>query len=298
MSVSKLIFVQKLILVLFNSAFILEYFGSDASHLESRPNCCDNCKRGASAEKLSDIYQGMDDAGNYDFTESARLYLSAMNLTSKMSVAVGVLKGSMAKGCDKFKNDKLFGAGKLRPKGYWEAIQLQLKNDHMLTMKVLPAPYRPITVISPNGLKWLHDGSKQPLMLKAIQEMYQFIPRKRKVVQMTNNNNVVASTSSAAAAPAKSHETETVVMNDQNLESILLGIRGALAEKANCMPFAVASNVAIAQMVEKKPVSVKDFKSAIIDGFSVAKIEKFAPAFVDGIAKFMVCCRLFRLWSM
>lgn len=241
-----------------------------------------------SAEKLSETYQGMDDAGHYDFTDSAQLYLTALNLTSKASVAVGVLKGSMAKGSDNFKNHKLFGAGKLRPKGYWEAIQLQLRNDHLLTTKVLPAPYRPITVISQQGLTWLRAGTKERLMLKAIPEMYQFIPRKRKIAQILNNNNTSASTSSKAATTAESNTAETVVMNDKNLESILLSIRSALAEKANCMPFVVASNAAITQMVEKKPVSVKEFKSAIIDGFSVAKIEKFAMAFVEGIVKFMV----------
>lgn len=235
------------------------------------------------------MYQGMDDAGNYDFTKCARLYLSAMNLTSKAALAIGVLRGSMAKGCGQYKNDKLFGAGKLRPKGYWEAIQTQLKNDHMLTIKVLPAPYRPIVVISPKGLKWLRDGSNEPLILKATQDMLKFIPRKGRSVQITDNNNVVASTSSASTAV---ETPPAVVMSDANLESILLSIRSELAEMTNCMPFVVASNMAIAQMVQKKPANVKEFKSAIIDGFSLAKIEKFAQAFVDTIAKFMVRVRV------
>lgn len=233
---------------LIHSAFILQYFGSDASHLEARSNCCDNCKRGVSAEKLSETYQGMDDAGKYDFTESAHLYLTALNVTSKASVAVGVLKGSMAKGSDKFKNHELFGSGKLRPKGYWEAIQLQLRNDHLLTTKVLPAPYRPITVISQQGLNWLRAGTKERLILKAIPEMYSFIPRKRKIARILNNNNTSASASPTAATTAESSATEAVVMNDKNLESILLSIRSALGENANCMPFVVASNAAIAQM--------------------------------------------------
>lgn len=176
------------------------------------------------------MYQGMDDAGKYDFTESARLYLNAMHLTSKTSMAIGVLKGSMAKGCDKYKNDKLFGAGKLRPKGYWEAIQAQLRNDKMLTTKVLPAPYRPVTIMSEQGEKWLRGKSNERLMLKAIPEIYQFIPRKRKIAQITNNNNSLASTSFAAAAAAESHATEATVMNDKHLESILLSIRSALAD--------------------------------------------------------------------
>lgn len=266
----------------------MEYFGASASHLEARSDCCDNCRRGVSTEKLSEKYQGIDDAGNYDFTESGRLFLSAMNLTSKASVAIGVLKGSMAKGSDKYKNDPLFGAGKLRPKGYWEAIQLQLRNDHMLTTKVLPAPYRPINVLSQQGSTWLRSGSKEPLVFKAIPEMFQFIPRKRKIPQIPINNNTLDAPSSTAQATTESREAETVVMNDNHLESILLSIRAALADSCNCMPFIVASNAAIAQMVKEKPASVKQFKSAIIDGFSVAKIEKFASAFVDGIVKFMV----------
>ena len=77
-------------------------------------------------------------------------------------------------------------------------------------------------------------------------------------------------------------------MSDKHLEEILLGIRAVLAENSDVMPYLVATNLAIQQMVQKKPISAKEFKSYVIDGFSVAKMDKFASYFVNGIIKFMV----------
>lgn len=185
----------------------------------------------------------------------------------------------------------------------------QLKVNEYLTTKQLPLPYRPVTVIGSKGYDWLRSANRPRLILKAIPEIYQFFVKKRKV---SINNNLVPSTNythtqptsvSAGnmiqnrppvdeAAPEDTSYRLQIEMNDQHLEEILLGIRTVMAENSDCMPFLVASNTAIKQMVEKKPVSVKEFKLYMIDGFSLAKIEKFARLFIDGIIKFMVSLRL------
>lgn len=227
-----------------------------------------------------------------------------MQITSKSAVAISVLRGSGEKKAMEFKHEKeIFGAGKIWPKDYWNALMQQLKINDYLTTKQLPLPYRPVTVIGSKGYDWLRLANRPRLILKAIPEIYQFFVKKRKVAI---NNNLVPSTSYTQPtsmyagqmvqnnSPTEETATEDtnykleIEMNDQHLEEILLGIRTVMAENSDCMPYLVATNTAIKQMVEKKPVSVKEFKLYMIDGFSLAKIEKFAALFINGIIKFMV----------
>lgn len=280
----------------------MEYFGSDASHIKPRPNCCDNCDSGSSRITLSDTYEGIDNDGNYDFTENAYLLLRSMEITSKVAVAISVLRGSEEKKAIEFKNQKeVYGAGKIWPKEYWSQLVDQLKCSDYITLKKLPLPYRPIQIISPKATAWLRRQPRQRLILKAKPEMYQFLKKKKKVVM---NNALEPSTSfkppakmqkevekvQPPPAPVENDEDYLIEMemSDRHLGEILLGIRAVLAENSDCMPYLVASNIAIEQMVEKKPVSIKEFKSYGIEGFSLAKIDKFAAVFVDGIIKFMV----------
>lgn len=279
----------------------MEYFGSNTSHIRPRKNCCDNCDNGSSRITLSDTYEGIDDEGNYDFTENAYLLLTALKVTNKVAVAITVLKGSSEKKALEFKNYKeIYGAGKIWPKEYWTHLVDQLKDNQYITIKKLPLPYRPIQVISPKGIAWLK--TKERLILKAKPEMYPYFRKKRKVVQ---NNNMAPSTSTSTkpstAVPMEVEQQTAaepeyddddyqvqVEMSDKHLEEILLGIRAVLAENSDVMPYLVATNLAIQQMVQKKPISAKEFKSYVIDGFSVAKMDKFASYFVNGIIKFMV----------
>lgn len=57
---------------------ILEYFSEDASHLEMRSDCCDNCAKGPSNWKLRDLYVGVDDQGLYDFARDAEKIINAI----------------------------------------------------------------------------------------------------------------------------------------------------------------------------------------------------------------------------
>lgn len=283
----------------------MEYFGSDAKHIRPRSKCCDNCDNGSSRITLSDTYEGIDDEGNYDFTTNAYLLLRAMQITNKVAVAISVLRGSSEKKAMEYKNEKdIYGAGKIWPKEYWNHLVDQLKVNEYITIKKLPLPYRPIQVISPSGVAWLKTSPTQRLILKAKPEMYPFFRKKKKVVQnvamgpsTSNNVPVKVVTKVQENVPKEDAAMEVdvdddyqaeVEKSDKHLGEILLGIRAVLAENSDCMPYLVATNMAIQQMVEKKPVSIKEFKSYIIDGFSVAKIDKFASFFVNGIVKFMV----------
>lgn len=280
--------------------YLLEYFDSDASHLRPRSKCCDNCDNGSSRIGLSDTYEGIDNNGNYDFTTNAHLLLRAMQITNKVAVAISVLKGSCEKKALEFKDDKeIYGTGRIWSKEYWTHLVDQLKDYDYITMKKLPLPYRPIQVISEKGIDWLRKSTRERLILKAKPEMYPFFKKKKKKVVQ----NIAMGPSTSITDPVnvlKEATKEDIKMDvddyhieveksDKHLEEILLGIRAVLAENSDCMPFLVASNAAIQQMVDKKPVSLKEFKSCIIDGFSIAKIDKFAAFFIDGIIKFMVC---------
>lgn len=253
------------------------------------------------------MYEGMDSNGNYDFTENAYLLLRAMQITSKYSVAILVLRGSCEKQAMDFKNNaEIYGAGRIWPKEYWTQLANQLKSHDYITLKKLPLPYRPIQVISQKGIEWLRQAPAKRLILKAKPEMYEFFKKKRRVVfenamQVGAPSTAVKSSSSSAALPSTSSSPKVTAapekdfdmelemeMSDKHLEQILLDIRTALAENSDIMPHTVASQTAITQMVEKKPMSIKEIKSYAIDGFSLAKIGKFASFFIDGIVKFMV----------
>lgn len=223
-----------------------------------------------------------------------------MQITNKVAVAISVLRGSSEKKALEFQNEKeIYGRGKIWPKDYWSRLVEQLKDNDFITIKKLPLPYRPIQVISVKGVEWLKKGPGQRMILKAKPEMYPFFKKKKKIF-----NALEPSTSNKPPEKVQekiTKEAEKIMiededddyqvameMSDKHLEEILLGIRAVLAENSDCMPYLVASNIAITQMVEKKPVSIKEFKSCIIDGFSIAKIDKFASFFIDGVIKFMV----------
>lgn len=285
---------------------MLEYFGSNTSHIQRRAKCCDNCDRGSSLTMLSDKYENIDNNGYYDFTENAYLLLKAMQITSKSSVAIPVLRGSSEKNAIIYKNDKqIYGRGKIWPKEYWSTLIQQLKCDDYLTTKPLPPPYRALLIISDKGQNWLKNECRNRLILKAIPEFYQYLVKKRRVNLNENipSNNVIQienNEEKSAISAVELHDTveqdvedntkylQNIELNDKHLEEILLSIRKALAEKHDCTPFSVASNIAIQQLVDKKPLSIIEFKSCFIDGFSVAKIEKFATPFINAIIKFRV----------
>lgn len=280
---------------------LLDYFDSNTTAMRPRKGCCDNCDRGSSSIQLSTQYENIDDNGYYDFTQNAHLLLQAIQITGKTTVAVAVLRGSAEQKAIKFKNQReVYGAGKVWPKDFWTTLIQQLKCDGYLTMKSLPAPYRPIVVISQKGFAWLDENSKDRLLLKAIPEIYKFFAKKRQTSTTVNNNLPIRVVVPDKPKPV---EEEQVVeeadedisdyllssqMTDKHLEEILLAVRKELAKLNDHMPALVASELAIEQIAAKKPLSMTEFKANLFDGFSLAKTEKFAAAFINATVKFVV----------
>lgn len=280
---------------------LLEYFGANTAAMQPRKGCCDNCDRGSSSIRLSSQYENVDDNGFYDFTQNAHLLLRAIQVTGKSTLAAAVLRGSAEQKTLKFKNQReVYGAGKIWPKDYWTTLIQQLKCDGYLMVKSLPAPYRPITVISQKGYAWLDDQSSGPLVLKAIPEIFKFFVKKRQASSSCNNNLPIKVVVPVAPQPAEEEhaveeadeDTSEYLLNnqmtDKHLEEILLAIRKELAKAHDVIPALVASEQAIEQMAAKKPISMMEFKAHLFDGFSLAKIEKFAAAFINAIVKFVV----------
>lgn len=218
----------------------------------------------------------MDDDGNHDFTDHALLFLNALQLTEKTQLAVALLRGSKLKEISKFFSHEMFGKGKLHPKAYWDALIQQLQRNGYLQLKKMPPPFRSVRKISRMGYDWMDEAPGRKLILKVIPEMFDFMPKKKNYL-----TNVNAAGSSTAAGVSNGDD-------DKMLEHILFSIRSAMAEHCDCAPFAIATNAAIHQMVEKKPVNKFDFKCALIDGFSLARITKFASSFIDAIVKYLV----------
>lgn len=263
--------------------FILEYFESHGNSSAANPKCCDNCIRGSSSQQLSKVYSSVDDEGNFDFTENASLFLQAMELASRSRLAIAVLRGSRSKDTASFDKSEIFGKGKLYPKEYWDLLIQQLQRNGFLQMKRLPPPYKSTIETTPLSHSWMRKAPAERLILRVIPEMYRYLPKKRRHYPEMKVDVVTAGVVTAIKTVKTADNSK-----DKQLEIILNAIRSALAESSDCQPFFVASNAAIQQMIDKKPRNIDAFKSSIFDGFSVAKTMKFAQAFVDGIAMFLV----------
>lgn len=265
--------------------FILEYFQSETSTIFSRTDCCDNCRSGTSNICFTEIYEGVTADGKFDFTDDAILLLKATTLTKSASLASMLLYGSGDRKLESFKKNELFGKGKLKNKNYWTALAQQLKNDGLLNIIKMPPPYHHKLTVSTIGTEWLIRMPQQRLIVKAISEMHEFFRKKKGPVI---NKNLEALLVKPATIPKILKNPVEAAINDKELEDVLLSVRTRLALDANCTPFVVASNSAIQDMVKTRPINVHEFKAAIIDGFSVAKIQKFALHFVRAINKFQV----------
>lgn len=259
--------------------FILEYFQSETSTIFSRIDCCDNCRSGNSNIRYDEVYEGVTADGKYDFTDDAMLLLQATKLTKSANLASLLLYGKGEKKIDSYKKNELFGKGKLKNKNYWPTLVQQLKTDRLLEIVKLPPPYHNKLCIAANGTDWLERMPKERLMLKPINEMHEFFRKKKGAIMNKNLNTLqIKSTTNLLEA----------TINDKELEHVLLSVRTQLALDTDCTPFLVASNSAIQEMVKTKPMTIYEFKEAIIDGFSIAKISKFASQFVQAIKKFQV----------
>lgn len=263
---------------------ILKYF-NDPFVPAPRPNCCDNCTRGSSHQRLSDIYQEVDDNGLFDLTADAKIAMNAVETMNneKMRDIVDFILGILTANARKYNFSPHFGGGKLKQRSYWETVISQLINCSFVDKK---SENR--LVSTTDGIEWSHTNPLQPLKREAIGQMYQFFKKisdTQNIPASSTSNECGASNRYPKAEQAKPMKTDYT----ENIIRILLSaIRSELATIYKCSPLDICLDDSLNQMALRKPLNLDEFRASHINGFDEAKTLKFAPSFANGIAKLKV----------
>lgn len=260
---------------------ILEYFGDDVNALVPRPNCCDNCTRGLSAWRLSDLFEDVDDEGVHDFEKNAYTLLSVVKFLQQNGILVErkrtviFLIGQYEEKLQKVLRTPLHGIGRNLSSTYWMALMQQLEIEDILDTKVGTTQY----ILTVKATEWMASPAPRTLRLKAIGPMYAFFEKKNST-PLTANTSVP---STNMRTPWNKFECDNEV-----LLKVLNDVKYALALRSNVEPDSVASSDALRRMIELKPKNYDEFRYASFDGFSIAKLHKYGPTFANVIAKYTV----------
>lgn len=149
---------------------ILEYFGQDPNSIAARPNCCDNCSLGLNGRRLSDLFEGVNDDGIYDFGSWARDLLLA--ISSKSEGSKLTIVGDLEK--------KICRESETKIPYFWDAVVEQLRHSGYLIVKYVPiddAKHKAVLELTDIGKKFVRSRSRE-LKLKAIGLMYAFLTKK------------------------------------------------------------------------------------------------------------------------
>lgn len=258
---------------------ILRYFEGPDAKCISHKKCCDNCKKERSALKESEKYVDIDEQGMFDFTQDARILLEALILFPKSGLGIVLLliKGSRNQKINSsLYNSKSYGAGKHKSDEWWKSLSLLLQRENLLKTETINSTafkYQ-ITVITDKGRTWLRDTS-QILKLKPSEDMYRHL----KTIKPT----YLYDTNPSTSTDLKTKLIEVKADPTEDLVKALLKIRTQLASESNIMPYMVASNSALIQMAQIKPVTLDQMRNAKFDGFSDAIISKFGQKFLNCI---------------
>lgn len=155
----------------------MDYFGEDTSHLQMRPSCCDNCSKGLSNWNLSDLYVGIDDQGQYDFTRDANTLITAIKCMemSKFPTARRMVINLLIGNCNTSRMElPQFGVGKGRPPYYWGTLIDQL----IYTDYIDFAAGKSELTLSKKGESWRNESASKTLKMKPVGAIYKFIERK------------------------------------------------------------------------------------------------------------------------
>lgn len=256
------------------------------SNLAPRPNCCDNCTNGLSSWKLSDLYDEIDDEGVHDFAKEAKILLRSMKCLKEKEILVEknrlkkFIVGKYDQGLRGATNLQLYGSGRQKSEFYWIALIEQLCLNKYIDM--LPGT----TQLTLNNIaeQWL--SSPKPLLLKAIGQMFEFLPKKQ--------STPIYHIQNPSSEPKSMNFVNSRAMqinfkpNDEVLKRILAKVRDVLAQHSISDRELVASKAALDKMTSSKPQNYDEFKCAAIDGFTVNKINKFGPTFINAISKYTV----------
>lgn len=151
---------------------MIKYFGDDPSSIAPRPECCDNCSLSLKTQRLSDLYEGVNDNGIYDFGPWAGILMSSIKAEKDAGIE-NIKKRIAAK----------HRSSESKMPYLWEAVVEQLRISGCVKMeKISVDDARDIIALklTGNGRKWLRSsGSDRKLKLKAIGLMYAFFKKKK-----------------------------------------------------------------------------------------------------------------------
>ncbi|XP_035917894.1 Werner syndrome ATP-dependent helicase-like [Anopheles stephensi] len=267
--------------------FILAYFegvltavdkGEEKQTTAVAKRCCDNCTRGGVA-KDCERYEGLDAEGRYNFGPDADALLRAMGAFHgrvNLGMPILLLRGSKNKKLhERFYSHALFGKGKHRDEEWWKALGALLEREGYLSKTTVANQYNRFAQavyfqVTPTGQRWL-DGSDQKdrqLLIKPTTTMF-------KSLKVIKPASLYEKTQLPVAVRTSKQQDVT-----HELVKSLLKKRAELATTFECMPYMIASNVALHQLATRKPLNLQEMKDAQLDGFSDAKLQKFGREFL------------------
>ncbi|KAL9694017.1 hypothetical protein quinque_013302 [Culex quinquefasciatus] len=287
--------------------FILNYFeGDSAKPTTSQKNCCDNCDRTSSGVKDSERYEGIDESGQYDFTQDTEQLLKAIDAFgggTGIALPIALLRGSKAKKLNEsYLRNPLHGVGKARDEEWWKALAALLEREGFLNKVKVPNTFNKFAVIykvqmTPAAKRWL-DTANRKLKMKPTAEMFKSIRlvRAQPLFDTTNGTQssdfqpkpkIASASTFRQLLPMPSSSSSSRLLPDlsapskqqddpvQELMKTLLKKRTELASTYECMPYMIASNLALQQLATLRPQNLEEMKQAKLDGFSDIKIHKF-----------------------
>ncbi|XP_066261537.1 ATP-dependent DNA helicase RecQ-like [Euwallacea similis] len=280
--------------------YILSYFeGNPCLKLGKRRNCCDNCVKQNGQQFL--MYEGLDVSGNYDFTEDALKYLSAveaMNGQYGHRTYILFLRGSMsAKVAPRFRSHPYFGSGREKPDEWWKAIGqfLDMKNFLRQVKKQNQTFGYFIVQVSQEGFDFLSQETRK-LIAQPTSEIADQLKKKHQPSGWLSSNKPVADGVSGTAFASKkvqefsqteNENTEEITETEEEKEErkkfykLLRNCRSQIADTNNCMPYMIVSDFVLMEMAKHKPTNIELLKLLRIEGLSETKINKFGQQLVN-----------------
>ncbi|XP_066159065.1 ATP-dependent DNA helicase RecQ-like [Euwallacea fornicatus] len=280
--------------------YILSYFeGNPSLKLQKRKNCCDNCAK-QTGQKFS-MYEGLDESGNYDFTNDALKYLSAvkaMNGQYGHGTYILFLRGSMsARVAPRFRSHPCFGSGRDKPDEWWKAIGqfLDMKNFLRQIKKQNQTFGYFIVQISQEGSDFLTQGTRKLIAQPTAEIADQLKKKHQPSGWLSFNKPFSCGVPSAACTSRKvlelsqteSERTEAATETEEEKDErkkfyrLLRNCRSQIADANNCMPYMVVSDFVLMEMAKHTPTSIELLKLLRIEGLSETKIDKFGQQLIN-----------------
>lgn len=271
--------------------FILKYFDGDKVAEVKHDPCCDNCKKNKSKASLGfkdcDLFENVDENGNFDFSDDSRLIIQAVNYFDGfkgLGAPISLIRGVKTNLDAKHFSAPLYGKGKGKSEEWLKLVAGLLEREgYLKKQKRQPSNFSKLpkfgfqtVAITSKAEDFLRDQSAK-IIFPPTTEMRPLLKRKRIFV---NHVTPVRPILSGIPIPEAERKDEF-----EEIMKCLLKTRSELATKFDCMPYLVASNRALHQLATEKPKNLIEMKKIGLDGFSDAKISKFGNDLITTIQK-------------